>query len=112
MFSVNAFSGESAAFPIVVDFVNGYAEGDMFTARSSTNTVENIGCGVRINDFNLIITVAFTNNGIFTKSAGNGTPIFANTFDNAGTVNADFRSIQLSGGGTHSGTFNITSDIL
>ena len=54
VFSFSAFSGEIASFSVFIDLENGYAEGDMFTARSSENSLENIGCGRRIADFEII----------------------------------------------------------
>ena len=61
----------------------------------------------------LNVDVPFTNDttGIVTKSAGNGNLRFNFTFDNAGLVDANFNIIELDGGGTHTGTFNIAANL-
>ena len=61
LFSYNLFSGVSVSIPVFIDLENGYAEGDMFAARSSGNIVENIGCGRRISDFEIVPGTGLTN---------------------------------------------------
>ena len=60
----------------------------------------------------LQVDVPFTNDmlGTVTKSGGNVSADFKMPFDNAGLVNGDdAQALTLSGGGTHTGDFNITA---
>ena len=47
MVSSVALAGLIQPVSVEVDLVNGFAQGDMFTARTAMNDVEFIGCGVR-----------------------------------------------------------------
>ena len=47
---VLAFGGATQPAPVMIDLVNRAAQGDMWTARSSKNANELIGCGVRTFD--------------------------------------------------------------
>lgn len=51
----------------------------------------------------------FTNNGTFTKSAGTGVTDLQSTFNNSGAVNVNTGSLQLSGGGSSSGSITLAS---
>ncbi len=48
--SVLASAGCTHSVPVTVDLENMVASGDMRTARNSKNTVEYIGCGVRLSE--------------------------------------------------------------
>jgi hypothetical protein len=48
--------------PVIIDFTNRVATGDMLTARNSANPFEFIGCGVRYNAAGL--TLAFCQAGL------------------------------------------------
>ena len=52
LFSVTAFSGQSALIPVTIDWDNRVASGNMLGARSTANDVEHIGCGRIVSDFN------------------------------------------------------------
>lgn len=56
----------------------------------------------------------FENQGTYTKSQNSTTEIggYGLTFNNSGTVNIDAGSLKVSGGGTHTGVFNIASNSL
>jgi len=47
IFSSVAVAGFVQPVPVSVDFDNNIAQGDMFTARTASNDVEFIGCGIR-----------------------------------------------------------------
>lgn len=49
-FSSIALAGFTQPQSVVVDLDNGTAFGDMYTARTSANDVEFIGCGIRVFD--------------------------------------------------------------
>ena len=51
----------------------------------------------------------FNNQGLLKKSAGTGDVLMSFTFNNTGDVNVDLGTLQLNGGGTSSGTYDIDS---
>ncbi|MDP3147781.1 MAG: T9SS type A sorting domain-containing protein [Ignavibacteria bacterium] len=54
--------------------------------------------------------ITFNNAGTFRKSTGSGTTTFTSTtFNNTGTVEVQTGTLALSGGGTHTGSFSISS---
>ncbi len=57
-----AVAGYVQPAPVIIDFVDRSASGDMLTARNSTNAFEFIGCGVRYNNAGL--TSAFCQAGL------------------------------------------------
>jgi hypothetical protein len=55
----------------------------------------------------------FNNNGTLTKSAGLGAAVIGMAFNNAGTLNVNSGTLQLTGGGIETATFNVaTGDTL
>jgi hypothetical protein len=42
------YAGLSQPAPVVIDLVNGFAQGDQLTARTADNDFEYIGCGIRL----------------------------------------------------------------
>lgn len=46
--SSTAFAGFIQPQSVLIDEANGFAQGDQWTARSSDNDVEFIGCGIRV----------------------------------------------------------------
>ncbi len=84
---------------------------------SITNTgTLNVTAGSGFSTFNnrLRVAVAFTNNGIVNKNTSNDQVDFESTFNNNGTVNANdaAKPLRLTGGGTHTGTFNNTAALV
>ena len=67
-----------------------------------------------INPGNISIQVPFTNNATLTKSSGGGNITFTNSFNNTvttGVLNSNSTAINLQGGGTNDGSFNIATTI-
>ena len=49
VFSLTAVAGLSESEPVVVDLINFKGSGDMWSARTSANDLESIGCGREVN---------------------------------------------------------------
>ena len=91
-----AFAGLQQPAEVIVDFDNGFASGDQYTARTSKNDVEFIGCGTRNFDDG---TFSFTFN-FCQASDGDGNSVVCTT-ENPVLINAieeisDFAYITFS----------------
>ena len=85
--------------------------GGSISGSVSGATINNLTMGVFDAQFDGTISSSgtFNNAGLIKKSAGAGTTIVSWLFNNAGTVSVQAGTLELRGGGTSTGTFNVES---
>ena len=57
--SANVLAGATEPQPVVIDTEGRTAQGDMVTARTADNLLEDIGCGIRVFDIDPVVKLGF-----------------------------------------------------